>query len=72
MGVPRGAQAGVLVTRLSSMLLAHQEFPFARLEAWARGEGDIELIERRKVKPFGIYFGALPLPIAELAGGFTH
>ena len=31
------------------------EFPFARLEAWSRGEGDIELIERRKLKPFGVY-----------------
>ncbi len=31
------------------------EFPFARLEVWAQGAGDIELIERRKVKPFGVY-----------------
>ena len=45
------------------------EFPFARLEAWARREGDIELIERRKVKPFGVYTlvrfrQSLPRPLA--------
>jgi hypothetical protein len=31
------------------------EFPFARLAAWAAGHGGAELIERRKLKPFGVY-----------------
>jgi ubiquinone/menaquinone biosynthesis C-methylase UbiE len=31
------------------------EFPFARLAAWATNHGGAELIERRKVKPFGVY-----------------
>ena len=31
------------------------EFPFARLDAWARDHGGAELIERRPVKPFGVY-----------------
>ena len=31
------------------------EFPFARLAAWAQNHGGAELIERRKVPPFGLY-----------------
>ena len=31
------------------------EFPFARLAAWARTHGGAELIERRKIPPFGVY-----------------
>jgi len=31
------------------------EFPFARLADWASAHGGAELIERRKVKPFGVY-----------------
>lgn len=31
------------------------EFPFARLAAWARNHGGAELIERRKIPPFGVY-----------------
>lgn len=31
------------------------EFPFARLQTWAEGNNDAILVERRKVKPFGIY-----------------
>jgi ubiquinone/menaquinone biosynthesis C-methylase UbiE len=31
------------------------EFPFARLQAWAEGNDDAILVERRKVAPFGIY-----------------
>jgi ubiquinone/menaquinone biosynthesis C-methylase UbiE len=31
------------------------EFPFQRLAAWAQNHGGAELIERRKVKPFGVY-----------------
>ena len=31
------------------------EFPFQRLAAWAQTHGGAELIERRKIKPFGVY-----------------
>ena len=31
------------------------EFPFQRLAAWAQSHGGAELIERRKVPPFGVY-----------------
>jgi phosphatidylethanolamine/phosphatidyl-N-methylethanolamine N-methyltransferase len=31
------------------------EFPFQRLAAWAASHGGAELIERRKLKPFGVY-----------------
>jgi len=31
------------------------EFPFARLADWAQKNGEAELIERRKIKPFGVY-----------------
>ncbi len=31
------------------------EFPFARLQAWAQANKDANLVERRKVAPFGIY-----------------
>ena len=31
------------------------EFPFARLQAWAHRNEDSVLVERRKLKPFGIY-----------------
>jgi hypothetical protein len=31
------------------------EFPFARLNAWARVNGGVQLIERRLIQPFGIY-----------------
>jgi len=31
------------------------EFPFARLQAWATTNKDANLVERRKVAPFGIY-----------------
>ena len=31
------------------------EFPFARLQAWAQANEDANLVERRKVAPFGIY-----------------
>jgi phosphatidylethanolamine/phosphatidyl-N-methylethanolamine N-methyltransferase len=31
------------------------EFPFARLQAWARSAEDAVLVERRKVAPFGMY-----------------
>lgn len=31
------------------------EFPFSRLAAWAQSHGGAELVERRKVPPFGVY-----------------
>lgn len=31
------------------------EFPFARLQAWAQSNENTNLVERRKVAPFGIY-----------------
>jgi phosphatidylethanolamine/phosphatidyl-N-methylethanolamine N-methyltransferase len=31
------------------------EFPFARLQAWAQANKDANLVERRKVAPFGVY-----------------
>lgn len=31
------------------------EFPFSRLQAWATARNDAILVERRKVRPFGIY-----------------
>jgi SAM-dependent methyltransferase len=43
-----------LRARLSPRLGLRPEFPCSRLVAWARSHG-AELIERRPVKPFGIY-----------------
>lgn len=44
------------------------EFPFARLQAWAHATSDAILVERRKLKPFGIYtlvcFERTPTPMA--------
>ncbi|WP_022720626.1 class I SAM-dependent methyltransferase [Rhodopseudomonas sp. B29] len=44
------------------------EFPFARLQAWAQSNNNAVLIERRKIKPFGIYtlvcFERTPTPMA--------
>ena len=31
------------------------EFPFARLQAWATANSEAALVERRRIKPFGIY-----------------
>lgn len=31
------------------------EFPFARLEAWAKTHGGVSVVERRAVKPLGVY-----------------
>jgi len=31
------------------------EFPFARLQSWAQSSENAQLVERRKVAPFGIY-----------------
>lgn len=44
------------------------EFPFARLQAWAQSNNNAVLVERRKIKPFGIYtlvcFERTPTPMA--------
>ena len=44
-----------LCARPSRRLGLRPEFPFARLAAWARSHGAIDLVERRAVKPFGVY-----------------
>ena len=31
------------------------EFPFARLADWGRSHGGVELLERRPIRPFGVY-----------------
>lgn len=53
----RGFAAAVerLLAQKARKLGLRPEFPFQRLEAWAQNHGGTELIERRKVKPFGIY-----------------
>jgi len=44
-----------LLAQKARALGLRPEFPFARLAAWAQNHGGAELIERRKVKPFGVY-----------------
>jgi ubiquinone/menaquinone biosynthesis C-methylase UbiE len=53
----RGLAAAVerLLAQKARTLGLRPEFPFARLAAWAQNHGSTELIERRKVKPFGVY-----------------
>jgi ubiquinone/menaquinone biosynthesis C-methylase UbiE len=53
----RGLMAAVerLVAQKARRLGLRPEFPFQRLAAWAREHGGAELIERRKIKPFGTY-----------------
>ncbi len=53
----RGLAAAVerFVAYRAHALGLRPEFPFARLAAWATSHGGAELIERRKVKPFGVY-----------------
>jgi phosphatidylethanolamine/phosphatidyl-N-methylethanolamine N-methyltransferase len=41
--------------RPSRVLGLRPEFPFARLAAWASRHGGVEVIERRPVKPLGVY-----------------
>lgn len=44
------------------------EFPFARLQAWAQSTKEAVLVERRKLRPFGLYtlvcFEKTPTPLA--------
>jgi phosphatidylethanolamine/phosphatidyl-N-methylethanolamine N-methyltransferase len=44
-----------LLAQKARKLGLRPEFPFQRLAAWAETHGGAELIERRKVKPFGVY-----------------
>jgi phosphatidylethanolamine/phosphatidyl-N-methylethanolamine N-methyltransferase len=44
-----------LLAQRARKLGLRPEFPFQRLEAWAQTHGGAELIERRKIKPFGAY-----------------
>jgi ubiquinone/menaquinone biosynthesis C-methylase UbiE len=53
----RGLAAAIerLLAQKARALGLRPEFPFARLAAWAQSHGGAELIERRKVPPFGVY-----------------
>ncbi|MDI1345665.1 MAG: class I SAM-dependent methyltransferase [Pseudolabrys sp.] len=53
----RGLAAAVerLLAERARKLGLRPEFPFQRLQDWAHAHGGAELIERRKVKPFGVY-----------------
>ncbi|HZL30436.1 MAG TPA: class I SAM-dependent methyltransferase [Pseudolabrys sp.] len=53
----KGLAAAVerLLAQKARRLGLRPEFPFARLVDWASAHGGAELIERRKVKPFGVY-----------------
>ena len=53
----RGLMAAVerLLAQKARKLGLRPEFPFQRLAAWAQAHGGAELIERRKVRPFGAY-----------------
>ncbi len=44
-----------LLAQRARRLGLRPEFPFQRLADWAQSHGGAELIERRKVKPFGVY-----------------
>ena len=53
----RGLAAAIerLLAQKARALGLRPEFPFVRLAAWAQSHGGAELIERRKVPPFGVY-----------------
>jgi len=44
-----------LLAQKARKLGLRPEFPFQRLAAWAKSHGGAELLERRKLKPFGVY-----------------
>ncbi len=44
-----------MLARKARALGLRPEFPFQRLAAWAQAHGGTELIERRRIKPFGVY-----------------
>jgi phosphatidylethanolamine/phosphatidyl-N-methylethanolamine N-methyltransferase len=53
----RGLAAAVerLLAQKARKLGLRPEFPFQRLAAWAQAHGGARLVERRKLKPFGVY-----------------
>jgi ubiquinone/menaquinone biosynthesis C-methylase UbiE len=53
----RGFAAAVerLLAQKARKLGLRPEFPFQRLADWAQEHGGAELIERRRLKPFGVY-----------------
>jgi ubiquinone/menaquinone biosynthesis C-methylase UbiE len=53
----RGLAAAVerLLAHKARTLGLRPEFPFQRLADWAQEHGGTELIERRKLRPFGVY-----------------
>jgi ubiquinone/menaquinone biosynthesis C-methylase UbiE len=53
----RGVSAAIerFCARPTRRLGLRPEFPFGRLAAWAATHGGAELIERRPIKPFGVY-----------------
>jgi len=53
----RGLAAAVerLLAQKARAVGLRPEFPFQRLAAWAENHGGAELIERRKIKPLGVY-----------------
>jgi len=53
----RGLAAAVerLLAQNARAVGLRPEFPFQRLAAWAENHGGAELIERRKIKPLGVY-----------------
>jgi len=53
----RGLAAAIerMLAQKARRLGLRPEFPFQRLANWAEKHGGTELIERRKVKPFGVY-----------------
>ena len=50
-----GAAVERLLAVKARRLGLRPEFPFQRLAAWAESHGGAELIERRKIRPFGVY-----------------
>lgn len=43
------------LAKRSRALGLRPEFPFARLADWGRSHGGVELLERRPIRPFGVY-----------------
>jgi phosphatidylethanolamine/phosphatidyl-N-methylethanolamine N-methyltransferase len=43
------------LARYARPLGLRPEFPFARIENWAKAHGSVELIERRKITPFRVF-----------------
>jgi phosphatidylethanolamine/phosphatidyl-N-methylethanolamine N-methyltransferase len=60
-----------LLARPARKMGLRPEFPFARLAAWAQRHGAVALVERRPIKPLGVYtlvrFRRLPDALARAA-----